>query len=200
MYLQRPDRCLCLLLLFFTVQKVAAQDIVYFMDNTKIETKVLEVGLDSIKHLPASRKNQASELIPRAFVKYIQYKNGQRYFIEHSKLYLINGTIVLANVQKATDKIVRYQDVYTHQEKTLPIKKVVAIHYDTDEKINFLDKINLWNGQFMAGRVLQVKEESVIFENVARRNREQSVDIARVRSIEFKNGFEQEFSSTQPNE
>ena len=187
-------------MLFFIAQEVAAQDIVYFMDNTKVETKVLEVGLDSIKHLPTTKKDTPPVSIPRAFVKYIQYKNGQRYFIDHSKLYLVNGKIVLAYIQKSTDKVVRYQDVYTHQEKTVPLKKVVAIHYDTDEKVNYLDKINLWSGQFMAGKVLQVKEESVIFENVARRNREQTIDIARVRSIEFKNGFEQEFSSTQPNE
>ena len=200
MLLQQPDRCLYLLMLFFIAQEVAAQDIVYFMDNTKVETKVLEVGLDSIKHLPTTKKDTPPVSIPRAFVKYIQYKNGQRYFIDHSKLYLVNGKIVLAYIQKSTDKVVRYQDVYTHQEKTVPLKKVVAIHYDTDEKVNYLDKINLWSGQFMAGKVLQVKEESVIFENVARRNREQTIDIARVRSIEFKNGFEQEFSSTQPNE
>lgn len=200
MFLHQPDRFLYLLLILIVAQEATAQDMIYFMDNSKIETKVLEVGIDSIKHVPVERKEQSPLLVPKAFVKYIEYQNGQQYFIEHSKLYLVSGKIVLAYVQKYDNKLVQYQDVYTRKVKNIPIRKVVAIHYQDGEKVNFMDKINLWDGQFRAGRVLEVKEESVTFENITRKNKKETVAIAEVRSIEFKNGFEQKFSSSQPNE
>ncbi|MEQ9443392.1 MAG: hypothetical protein RIG62_30415 [Cyclobacteriaceae bacterium] len=197
--MQRPSLFLYLLLTLLLAQEIRAQDIIYFMDKSKVETKVLEVGIDSIRHLPSAKKSQLPTSVPRAFVRYIEYRNGQKYFIAQSKLYLVSGKIVLAHVLKLTDKLVQYQDVFTHKVKNIPVRKVASIHYHNDEKVNILDKINLWSGQFMAGQVLEVNEEVVTFENITDKKRKQAVDIAKIRSIEFKNGFEQEFSSPQPN-
>ena len=180
------------------VHHIQAQDVIHFMDNTQLVSKVLEVGIDSITHTP-QRRNATPQKVPKAFIKFIEYQNGQRYFIEHSKLFMTDGKIVLALVREYDERHLSYQDVFSRQSKTIPLRKVAAIHYDKDHRVNFMDKINLRSGGFAAGQVLEIKEDEITFENVRRRGRKEIVDRSMVRSIEFENGFDQIFTSTQPN-
>ncbi|MEM6844453.1 MAG: hypothetical protein AAF632_19695 [Bacteroidota bacterium] len=180
------------------VHHAHAQDVIHFMDNTQLITKVLEVGIDSITHTP-QRKNAKPQKVPKAFIKFIEYQNGQRYFIEHTKLYMTDGKIILALVKEYDEKNLAYQDVFSRQSRAVPLRKVAAIHYDKDHRINFMDKINLRNGDYAVGQVLEIKEDEITYENARRRRRKEDIDRDMVLSIEFTNGFEQKFTSTQSN-
>ncbi|WKN43782.1 hypothetical protein [Tunicatimonas pelagia] len=181
------------------VPRIHAQDVIHFMDNTEVAAKVLEVGIDSIVYIPQGVKNAQSQRVPNAFIKFIEYQRGPRYFVEHSQVFLIGGQLILALIERYDEKYLYYKNVYTREAKRLPLRKVVAIRYDNDHRVNFMDKINLQDGDYLGGNILEIDEEAITFENVARRGRKEDINVDRVRSIEFKNGFEQEFMVTQPN-
>jgi hypothetical protein len=189
-----------MLLITAATHTILAQDIIHFMDNSQLSTIVLEVGIDSIKYQPLGQKDSSSLAIPKAFVKYIEYANGQQYFVPQSKIYLTNGKILLGHIVEQNEEMIIYQDAFTRRKKPIPAKKVVAFQYYEEEQINLMDKINLLDGQYLAGKVLEINEEVIAFENVARRNKTQEISREKVRSIEFKNGYEQVFAPPQPNE
>ena len=183
------------------VPRIQAQDVIHFMDNTQVASKVLEVGIDSILYIPNStnKRKAQQQRVPNAFIKFIEYKNGQRYFVEHSQIFLTDGKLILALVKEYDEKHLYYQNVYTRELQRLSMRKVVAIQYDKDRRVNFMDKINLQDGDYVAGNILEINEQEVTFENMTHRRRKDDIDLDLVRSIEFKNGFEQEFTATQPN-
>lgn len=183
------------------VTRIQAQDVIHFMDNTQVASKVLEVSIDSIVYTPQNRgrKKVKEQRVPKAFIKFIEYENGQRYFVEHSQVYLTDGKLILALIDQYDEDHLFYQNVYTREAKRLPMRKVVAIRYDDDRRVNFMDKINLRNGDFVAGNIIEINEDEICFENMRYRRRKDNIDLDLVRSIEFKNGLEQEFTATQPN-
>ena len=187
---------------FLLVIRIQAQDVIHFMDNAQVASKVLEVGIDSIVYTPINRnqKKSQNQRVPKAFVKFIEYDNGQRYFVEHSQVFLINGKLILGLINRYDENHLYYQNVYTRENKRLPMRKVVAIRYGNDRRVNFMDKINLRDGDFVAGNIIEINDEEITFENMRYRRRKDDIDLDLVRSIEFKNGFEQEFTATQPND
>ena len=173
-----------------------AQDTMHFIDGHQEEAKVQEVGTDSIIYLVATSRTPHRK-VARYRVSRITYENGQTYFISPTRIYLIDGKIIAAHVLKVNDTSIEYLDLYTDRVKSIPVKKVAAIGYEDGTRKYYVDKINLRDGGFVAGRVLEVNEASVVFENAARKYRKQTIEVTDILSIEFRNGFEQQFLSTQ---
>ncbi|MGB3585215.1 MAG: hypothetical protein WBA23_01685 [Tunicatimonas sp.] len=186
---------------FLLAPCIQAQDVIHFMDNAQVVSKVLEVGIDSIVYIPEklNKKKGKEQHVPKAFIKFIEYENGQRYFVEHSQIFLTDGKLLLALVERYDENHLYYQDVYTRNAKRLAMRKVVAIRYNNNHRVNFMDKINLREGSYLAGSILEINDEEIVFENTENHHRKDKIDLDLVRSIEFKNGFEQEFTAAQPN-
>ena len=165
------------------------------MDGQQKEAKVREIGLDTILYSTPPQLNQLRS-VPRCKIRYIAFENGHTYFVPTTKLYLISGKIILAQVRTSNDTTLVYQDLYTDRIKTLPTKKIAAIGYADGTSKYYVDKVNLRNGGYLAAHVLEVSETAIVLENLARKRKKQTIEREEVYSIEFKNGFEQQFSST----
>ncbi len=185
-----------LVLLLGVICPLLAQDTMHFIDGHEEDVSVQEVGTDTITYVVETSR-QPHRRVARYRVSHITYKNGQTYFVSPTRIYFVNGKIVSAHVQKIDDTSIEYLDLYTDRVKRIPVKKVALIGYEDGTRKYYVDKINLRDGGYVAGRVLEVNEASVIFENAARKYRRQTMVLSDILSIEFKNGFEQQFLSTQ---
>lgn len=185
-----------LVLLMSSPFSLPAQDVMHFVDGHQEAAKVLEVGTDTIRYVMGTSRTSHRE-VARYRVSHITYENGQTYFVPPTRIYLNDGKIVTVHVQQTDDKHIKYIDLYTNQERKVAIKKVAVVGYEDGTRKYYNDKINLRNGGFVAGRVLEVSDATVIFENAARQYREQTLALDNILSIEFINGFEQQFLSSQ---
>ena len=173
-----------------------AQDTMHFVDGHQEEAKVLEVGIDTVYYAVDTSRTPRQQ-IARYRLSHITYENGQTYFVPPTRIYLNDGKIIAVRVQQTDDEHIEYIDLYTNRERRVAVKKVAVIGYEDGTSQYYNDKINLRDGGFIAGRVLEVSDAAVTYENAARQYRKQTVALDAILSIEFRNGFEQQFLSTQ---
>lgn len=70
-------RLLTLLVLIVNPVFIFAQDVIYKSDGTKIEAKVIEVGVEEVKYRPSSNPDGPVYVISRSEIVLIVYQNGE---------------------------------------------------------------------------------------------------------------------------
>jgi len=65
------------ILVFITFQNIYAQDIIIKKDGTKIETKVIEVGLSDLKYKNFTNLNGPLYTLLKSDIKEVKYENGE---------------------------------------------------------------------------------------------------------------------------
>lgn len=182
-----------LLTLFMAVMLhgLFAQDRLYLFQEGYITGSVTEVGVDSIVFDSGHKK----QVLPSYKVHYIQFSNGERYFVPQDMISRVDDEMIFAKILDTAGVQIVYHDLKRkpYKERTVHKDEVLSILFCSGEEVFFYDKIVMVSGRILAADILEISDEEITYRHPLKTRKALSVPVSGVDHIRFRSGYLQQF-------